>query len=310
MIQKTQFVFKILLLVVLFALERTSIRATDDTLAGDQLPISKQVEIFGQQINYLETGSGPNVILLHGLGDDLSVWEQTIPALNGKYRVWALDQIGCGRSDKPYINYRASVFVEFLHAFCKKLGIEKATLVGNSLGGWVAAAFAQAYPNMVEKLVLVGAAGYWPKHAGVEELSREQLMRLSASSPSAYRETLKWMLHDESILTDAFVQQAYTAQLRRNDGYTIREFIESVLRGDDRLNGKMKQIEAPTLVVWGREDEATPLIIGEALAKEIDGAQIARIDMCGHMPQFECAAAFNTALLKFLASGLSTKVKM
>ena len=261
----------------------------------------KQVEIYGQKINYIEAGSGPNVILLHGLGDDLNVWEQTVPALTPKYRVWALDQIGCGQSDKPFINYRVSVLVEFLHAFCKKLGIEKATLVGNSLSGWVGAAFAHAHPDRVERLVLVGSAGYWPKHFGVRELSRQQLMMLSVTSPYAYRETLKWMLHDEAILTDAFVEEAYAAQLKRKDGFTINQFIESILRGEDRLDGKTRQIKAPTLVVWGREDEATPLAIGEAFAKEIPGARKAFIDRCGHVPQWECPAAFNAALLKFLA---------
>ena len=63
----------------------------------------KQVEIFGQKINYIEAGSGPNVILLHGLGDDLSTWEQTVPGLASKYRVWAIDQTGFGVSDKPFI---------------------------------------------------------------------------------------------------------------------------------------------------------------------------------------------------------------
>ncbi|MGH9837484.1 MAG: alpha/beta fold hydrolase [Blastocatellia bacterium] len=132
-------------------------------------------------------------------------------------------------------------------------------------------------------------------------MTREQLTMLSVSAPSAYRETLKWMLHDEAILTDAFVEEAYAAQLKRKDGFTINQFIESVLCGEDRLDGKTKQIKAPTLVVWSREDEATPLAIGEAFAKEIPGAQKAFLDRCGHMPQWECAAAFNAALLKFLA---------
>ncbi len=305
MIRITLIIITLITMVLLAASRDTTTRATAD-LSVRSLPASpapKQVEIFGQKINYLEVGSGPNVILLHGLGDDLSVWEQTVPALASMYRVWAIDQIGFGGSDKPFINYRVSVLVEFLNAFCKKLGVEKATLVGNSLGGWVAAAFASAHPDKVEKLVLVGAAGYWPK----QELSREQLMKLSASSPAAYRETLKWMLHDETILTDDFVEQAYAAQLKRNDGYTIKEFIESVLRGEDRLDGKMNRIKAPTLVVWGREDEATPLAIGEAFAKEIPGAQMAAIERCGHMPQWECAAAFNAALLKFLAGDSTAK---
>lgn len=265
----------------------------------------KQVEVFGQKINYIETGSGPNVILLHGLGDDLQIWEQTVKALAPKYHVWAIDQIGCGQSDKPLLNYRASVLVEFLDGFCKKAGIQKATLVGNSLGGWVAASFAHAHPNKVERLVLVGAAGFWPKQPGIAELSRQQLNILSVSSLAAYRETMRWMLYDESILTDELVEQAYAAQLTRKDAYTIDRFIESVLRGEDRLDGKLKQIKAPTLVIWGRQDEATPPAIGEAFVREIPGAQAAFLDRCGHMPQWECHAAFNAALRKFLDQPLN-----
>jgi 2-hydroxy-6-oxonona-2,4-dienedioate hydrolase len=96
-------------------------------------PISKEVEIYGQTIHFQEAGSGPNVILLHGLGGDTTHWALTIPALASKYHVYVLDQIGFGRSDKPIMNYRPATLVEFLHAFCKKLGIEKATVVGNSL---------------------------------------------------------------------------------------------------------------------------------------------------------------------------------
>jgi 2-hydroxy-6-oxonona-2,4-dienedioate hydrolase len=287
--------------IAIFMLGSSTLRA--------QAPKPKQIEVFGQKINYVEAGAGPNVILLHGLADDWSVWEQTIPALSQNYHVWALDQVGCGQSDKPYLNYRAEVFVEFLHAFCRRLGIEKATFVGNSLGGWVAAAYAHAHPDKVEKLVLVCSAGYWPKQANVPELTREQLMQLSVSSPSAYRKTLQWMLHDETMLTEDFVAQAFTAQLKRNDGYTINQFIASVLRGEDRLDGKLKQIKAPTLIVWGREDEVTPLAIGEKLAQEIPRAQTVIIEKCGHMPQFECAPAFNSALLKFLVTPKQTTAR-
>ena len=125
---------------------------------------SKQVEIFGQKIYYLESGSAsnPTVILLHGLGGDVSNWAPTVPALSAKSHVFALDQIGFGQSDKPVINYRVATLVEFLNAFYKKLGIEKASLVGNSLGGWTAAAYTIAYPNKVDKLVLVTPPGIHP----------------------------------------------------------------------------------------------------------------------------------------------------
>lgn len=272
-----------------------------------QTPVPKQVEIFGQKINYVEAGAGPNVILLHGLADDMTVWEQTIPALKAKYRVWAIDQIGFGQSDKPFINYRVSVFVEFLDAFLKKAGIEKATLVGNSLGGWVAAAYAHAHPDRVEKLVLVCSAGYWP--TGIRELSREELMQITVSSPSAYKATMKWMFHDDSLVTDESVEQYYTAQLKRNDGYTINQFIESVLRHEDRLDGMLPAIKTPTLVLWTREDEVTPLAIGQAFAKALPNAQTTILESCGHMPQVECAGKLNDALLKFLPSATQTTAR-
>lgn len=272
-----------------------------------QTPAPKQIEIYGQKINYVETGAGPNVILLHGLADDLTVWEQTIPALKSKYHVWAIDQIGFGQSDKPFINYRVSVLVEFLHAFVKKAGIEKATLVGNSLGGWVAAAYAHAHPDRVEKLVLVCAAGYWP--TGIRELRREELMQISVSSPSAYRATMKWMFHDDSLVTDAAVEQYYTSQLKRNDGYTINQFIESVLRREDRLDSLLPAIKTPTLILWSREDEATPLPIANAFAKALPNAQTTIIEGCGHMPQLECAGKTNEALLKFLSGATQTTAR-
>src|SRR5579871_648027 len=125
-----------------------------------QGPPSKQVEVFGQKIQYVEIGSGPTVILLHGLGGDKTNWAYNAPVLAKNYHVFVLDQLGFGESDKPMINYRVGTLVDFLDGFCKKVGIAKATLVGNSLGGWTAAAFTLAHPDKVERLVLVDSAGY------------------------------------------------------------------------------------------------------------------------------------------------------
>src|ERR1700736_2603636 len=125
-----------------------------------QAPAGKQVEVFGQNIHYVEAGAGPNVILLHGLGGDSSNWTPTISAVASKYHVWAPDQIGFGASDKPLIPYRVGTLVEFLEGFCKKAGIDKATVVGNSVGGWTAMAFTLAHPERAENLVRGAGAGY------------------------------------------------------------------------------------------------------------------------------------------------------
>jgi pimeloyl-ACP methyl ester carboxylesterase len=266
----------------------------------------KQLEVFGQQIHYLEAGSGPTVILLHGLGGDVSNWAATLPALAKHYHVYALDQIGFGQSAKPLIAYRVATLVDFLHGFYKQAGITKATLVGNSLGGWTAAAFTLAYPDKVDKLVLVDAAGYSPERSGMK-LTRETLQTLNPATLADLKRTLNTIFYNKALITDATVEQFFAQRLKRGDGYTISQFLESALTGQDFLDNKVKQIKAPTLVVWGRQDELTPLAMGEAFAQDIAGAQKAYLDKCGHVPQLECAAAFNEALLKFLNGTTSGK---
>ncbi len=267
----------------------------------------KQIEVFGQKLHYLEAGSGPTVILLHGLGGEVSNWALTVPALAKQFHVFAIDQIGFGQSDKPLMNYRIGTMVDFLNGFYKQAGIGKATLVGNSLGGWIAAAFTIAYPDKVEKLVLVDAAGYSPARTGAPKVTREQLAPLNAATLAELKQVMSLVFYNKALLTDAFIETAFAAKLKRGDGYTIEQFVQMVLRGDDFLDGKTKAIKVPTLVVWGREDGLTPLAIGEAYAQDIAGAEKVVLDKCGHVPQIECAAAFNTALLKFLNAPTSGK---
>jgi len=267
-------------------------------------PESKQVEIFGQKIHYLEAGaaSNPTVILLHGLGGDTSHWAMTVPALSGKYHVYVPDQIGFGKSDKPITNYRVAMLVEFLDAFCKKLGIQKATLVGNSLGGWTAAAFAIAHPDKVDKLVLVDAAGYTSKRWGGPEMTKEALAALNPSTTEDLKRLFGLIFYNKAMLSDQIVETQLTSKFKRGDGYTINSFIESILRGEDFLDGKTKAIKAPTLALWGKDDGLTPLGLGKAFVEDIPGAQLVVIDNCGHVPQMEKAAEFNAALLKFLGA--------
>src|SRR5438477_9518597 len=141
-------------------------------------PESKFATVFGARIHYHDVGSGPVVVLLHGLGDDTTIWDPVIALLSEHHRVIVLDQVGFGRSDKPLLSYRVATFVDFLDGFLEQLKIRSATLVGNSLGGWVAAAYTLEYPQKVEKLVLVDSVGF----ASVQKLMPLPLdaMRLSS----------------------------------------------------------------------------------------------------------------------------------
>jgi pimeloyl-ACP methyl ester carboxylesterase len=84
------------------------------------------------------------------------------------------------------------------------------------------------------------------------------------------------------------------------DGYTINSIVESIIRGEDFLDGTVKMIKRPTLIVWGREDGLTPLANGERFNRDIVGSKLVVIDQCGHVPNFEKASEFNAALIKFL----------
>lgn len=271
-------------------------------------PENKVVEIYGQKIYYQEAGSAanPKVILLHGLGGDMNNWAMTLPALAAKYHVFVPDQIGFGKSDKPILNYRIATLVEFLDQFCRKLGIEKASLVGNSLGAWTAAAFAIEHPGKVEKLALAGGAGLTSKRWGGPALTNEIFSILNPSTTAEVKRTFEMIFYNKTFASDAYVAQAFTARLKRGSGQVINSLIESMLRGEDYVDEKLKTIKAPTLVVWGREDRLTPLAMGEAFAKDIPGAQLLVFDQCAHVPQLEKPAEFNAAVLKFLAAAAAS----
>jgi 2-hydroxy-6-oxonona-2,4-dienedioate hydrolase len=218
--------------------------------------------------------------------------------LSQRYRVIALDQIGFGRSAKPLVNYRVGTFVDFLEGFCKELKVERATFVGNSLGGWVAAAFALKYPNRVERLVLVDAAGFG---ALVESLGPRTLSALELAT----REDIRYLgpltfYHKQFYEGDAILDAAFTQRMSAGDGYTITRFLESMMRREDVLDKRLAALRRPTLVVWGREDKLIPLLFGRQFNQEIIGSRLVIIERCGHMPQVECASEFNTTLLKFL----------
>jgi pimeloyl-ACP methyl ester carboxylesterase len=262
----------------------------------------KELRVFGQRIAYLESASnGPVVVLLHGLGGSSANWRLTIPALAG-YRVIALDQIGAGRSDKPSLNYRVATLVEFLHEFLATAGIDRATLVGNSQGGWVAAAYAIAHPDKVERLVLVDAAGYSPARMNVPPPTREGLRRLNPSTLAGLRSVLELTFANKAMVTDALVRMAFEQKLAVNDAHVVNAFIESVLQGEDYVDGRLGSLRMPVLVLWGRDDALIPVSVADAWVADIPGAQRVVLDRCGHIPQLECFIAFNGAIQTFLGA--------
>lgn len=262
------------------------------------VPPLKEATVFGQKIKYVDVGSGPVVVLLHGLGGNSSNWAFNISALSTKYRVIAPDQIGFGRSDKPLINYRVGTYADFLDKLLDGLNVERATLVGNSMGGWIAALYAVKYPKRVERLVLVDAAGFAPP----KDLDLSTLSGLNPSTREQARYLAGLVFFNPLFKTDAAVDATLAARISAGDGYTIQSLVESIYRNEDMLDGKLSAVKQPVLIIWGRDDGLTPLAReGEKFKKEIPSAQFVVFDQCGHVPQVERAAEFNAALLKFLS---------
>jgi pimeloyl-ACP methyl ester carboxylesterase len=259
------------------------------------MPPEKVILVYGQHIHYYEAGQGPGLIFLHGLGAEGSNWAANFGFFAQKYHVYALDQIGFGNSDKPLIDYKIQTFVEFLQAFMQAQNISKATLVGNSLGGWIALDFAARYPEMVEKLVLVDAAGLRP-----QDPTARLPIDLNPSSLAGMRKILESIVYDKRWVTDDLVRQAFERHMKIGDGYTIQRVLAGILGDNQWEDDKLGSIHAPTLVLWGHDDALTPLTLGERFQKAIPGARLVVLNECGHIPQIEKPAEFNAELMKFL----------
>lgn len=262
-----------------------------------QAPQEKSVTVFGAKIRYLEAGDAakPTVILLHGLGAQAESWTANIAPLAAQFRVIVPDQVGFGKSDKPFLKYRVGTYADFLDKFMAELKIEKAHLAGNSLGGWVAALTAIKYPNRVEKIVLADAAGLMPPM-----IEFERIYQLNNSTRDEVRANLKLIFASSAFHNEALVDQFMTQRIATNDGYTINALIESIKRKEDFLDNRLGEIKKPTLIIWGRQDGLLPLADGEKFKKGIAGSELTIFENCGHVPQFEKAADFNKAVLEFL----------
>jgi 2-hydroxy-6-oxonona-2,4-dienedioate hydrolase len=212
--------------------------------------------------------------------------------------VYAVDQIGFGQSDKPPLAYRVGTLVDSLSAFLTKVGIDKPALVGNSLGGWVAAKFAIAHPERVDRLVLVDAAGYADDPA---QLIGDFLSQMDPAVVAATEQMLRSMNAVDQRNLEAAAASYFARRSPSGDGYASVALVESMVRGEDLIGPEIKHMLVPTLVVWGQDDPVISLRAGEALATDIPGARRVVLEHCGHRPQTQCSAAFNAAVMPFLA---------
>ena len=259
------------------------------------MPPEKTIPIFGQTIHYWDVGTGPVVVLLHGLGSSKEDWLAVVGPLSKNHRLLIPDQIGFGHSDKPLVSYSVQIFVDFLDEFLRQMKVEKASLVGESLGGWVSALYVTEISgtdrvSVVDKLVLADAAGLKQKGP---------IPDFNTSLQSSGR-LLKSLFYDSSWINDERIRQSFAHRLAANDGYTIQSFLNNPALASELLDDKLSQIRVPTLVAWGKQDQLVPFSSGEKYAAGIPGARLVAFDKCGHIPKAEKTAEFVSAVMAFL----------
>jgi pimeloyl-ACP methyl ester carboxylesterase len=261
-------------------------------------PQDKTIPVFGQTIHYFDVGSGPVVVLVHGLGDHKESWLRVMGPFAQKHRVLAPDQIGFGKSDKPLLDYSVQTYVDFLDEFLRQLKVEKVTLVGESLGGWISAMYAFETSDgrnlvPIDKLVLVDAAG-------LRQDQPPPVADLNASTLDGTRRLMHEVFYDSSWLTDERLRATFAEIIGRNDRYTVHSFLSNPTLRDELLDAKLAQIKTPTLVIWGREDALVPFTSGQRYAAGIPGAHLVAFDKCGHVPPAEKTTDFIAAVTSFL----------
>jgi 2-hydroxy-6-oxonona-2,4-dienedioate hydrolase len=264
------------------------------------------VEIDGLNVHYLVQGQGDPIVLIHGLGGWIYSWRGNIEALALSHQVYALDLPGFGLSEKPADwDYSLAHQAQFVNDFMQHFGIERATVIGNSMGGGIALELAARHPERVTRLVLIDSVAYvevWVPYLA-EQLSYTPVgaafARFFMPHFSALKKIIQGLYADPAQVTDAVtwgyyyplttpgVLQASLAMTR-----TLRFTVE---------HSRLQQIQQPALLIWGAHDHLVPLSQGERLAHDLPNATLAVLADTGHIANEEQPQEVNGLILDFLA---------
>lgn len=250
-------------------------------MLGSAMRVERAAETPTAAIYYQVAGEGPPVVLVHGLSGSGRWWARNVDALAEQFRVFVVDLLGFGSSRGAH-PFQLRDAAAYLAAWLDRLGIDRASIVGHSMGGFIAADLAARYPAQVERLVLVDAVALPPRYGPLRHalgLGRA-LCRLPAS------------------FLPVLVADACRAGPR-----TIGTAARELLTTQDYP--PLDRIQAPTLVVWGEHDKLVPLEHGRQLCEGLPGARLVVVPRAGHNPMWDRPAEFNRLVGAFLAGDTS-----
>jgi len=269
--------------------------------------IGASVLAAGIATNYLEAGdpSAPPVLLLHGSGPGVTAyanWRLTIPALATRVRVVAPDLVGFGFTERPdTVVYDMDTWVGQVVGLLDALGIERASVVGNSFGGALALRLAARYPDRVDRLVLMGSVGIpFPITDGLD--------RVWGYEPSieSMKELIGLFAHSRELVTDELAEVRYRASVQPGFQESFaamfpaprQRWVDAMVTPDEEIAALPQR----TLVVHGREDRIIPLDNALHLLRTVPDVQLHVFGRCGHWTQIEHADEFNRLVLDFVTS--------
>jgi pimeloyl-ACP methyl ester carboxylesterase len=273
------------------------------------MPSDHYIDVNGIKTRYWSVGAGAPMLLIHGAGGSADYWHRNIFALAEQHQVYALDWVGSGKSDKPEATYTYDDLTEFVAQFMDAVSLPRANIVATSGGGIIAIKLTSRSPERVQKLILSGSAGLGKALGFGMRLSAIPGIGEALNRPS--RATAKFLIRQcvadpEAFLTDEFIDlvernlpldvlqfQLRTFRTSANFWGMKPEFLSS-------LRDSLLKIQAPTLVLWGKQDQITPVSGAEVAMNQIPDATLHLFEHCGHWAYLEYANEFNQLVLEFL----------
>jgi pimeloyl-ACP methyl ester carboxylesterase len=254
---------------------------------------SQYVSVHGYRMHYLVGGSGRPLVLVHGLGSRGADWAKLIPQLiDGGHRVYAVDLLGYGLSSQPRdAAYSIAEQASMVEGFLDSEQLQQVDLAGWSMGGWIAMRVALQQPQRIRRLVLLDSAGLRFK------LSFDPAL-FQPESPTELA-ALEELLAPHPRPLPGFLAMAI---LRRGDrfGWVVHRSVQSMLTGDDLVDGKLGPLTMPVLIGWGDQDRLIPLSVGYQLHAQIAQSVLDVYADCGHLAPGRCADQVGPSVVGFL----------
>lgn len=245
------------------------------------------------RVAVLKTGQGPAVVIVHGIGGHKEDWQGVMASLASRHTVYAIDMIGFGGSSKDAAEITVAMQAEAIGSLLEAEHLQKVSLIGNSVGGWVAATFAARHPERIERLVLVDAAGFKAMFEGPSPVN------FYPETVEDMQKLLSYVFYSPSTHSAEFAGKAL-AGLNQSGDKAAAAAVFKGLFPSARLEELMPSIKAQTLVVWGAQDKLFPPQVADLVSGGIAGARKVLIENAGHFPQLDNPARFQEVIAEFL----------